>query len=82
MKLLIVVLVAIVMTGCSSLPLVGPGLGTYQVSGTAEGFQVDASTIKGGPDVTWERDPDGTVRLVVSPARTQAIQGLLDVIVR
>lgn len=64
--------------GCASGQL--GGVGVYRFSGNADGFVVEANSVKGGPDVDYSVAPDGTAHLVIGPSRAQAIDGLLQLL--
>lgn len=74
----VMIIAAVALGGCASGQL--GGVGVYKFSGNAEGFMVEANSIKGGPDVDYSVAPDGTAHLVIGPSRAQAIDGLLQLL--
>ena len=76
---LLLIVLAMLLGGCGGNPLVGSGgVGVYTFSAGLDGCQIEASTLKGGPDAECTIDPDGRAHMRVSPSKGQAIDALLE----
>ena len=85
MKYLFLILGAFALTGCASNgynPITGQTTqpGTYAFIVNDEGVRIEASTIKGGPQVQYSKTPDGAVVLDISPSNEYAIDAILGLV--
>ena len=81
MKLIFVGVLVLLLTGCATdgyNPITGQTTqpGTYTFDVTDEGVHVEAATLKGGPDVSYSKTPDGAISIKVSPSQTLIVETL------
>lgn len=86
MKLVILALGSLFLVGCATPdgynPITGQSTqpGTYSIELDEHGALIEASTLKGGPTVEWEKTAEGSIILRINHNQEMVIQGLLEAI--